>query len=499
MSSKTASLNKHRDKEGGRAWSLAARLTAWYIVSAFALIAISTIILYVSFVKNLDREHDQFLIDKIRVMRGLLRERPSDEVSLREEVEEDWAPRQFARIFVRILSREGRTLFESRGMEPDLPWSAFPAPVPTASAPHEALEISANGKPYRILSAMASVGRSGPGATTTSSVAAEPACILQVALETESINSLLSAYRQRLGIVLVIALVASALVGYRIAHRGFEPVHEIAGIAERIRSSTLHERIPTTGLPAELAALARTCNDMLDRLEASFQRLSRFSADIAHELRTPVNNLRGVSELALSKPRTDEEYQETLISCVEECDRITRIIQALLFLARADDPQTHIQPEQLDVAVELDTVREFYEAAAVDAGISLRIDCASGLKANLDRILFQRAVGNLISNALAYTPSGGVVTLLAHRDNGSVLVAVRDTGKGIPAEHLPHVFDRLYRADAARESTSGNLGLGLALVKSITALHKGTVEIRSEVGRGTQVSLQFPADTDGVN
>jgi two-component system heavy metal sensor histidine kinase CusS len=202
---------------------------------------------------------------------------------------------------------------------------------------------------------------------------------------------------------------------------------------------------------------------MLDRLEESFKRLARFSADIAHELRTPVNNLRREAEVALGKSRSAEGYREVLGSCLEECARLSRIIDSLL-----------------------------YEAAAAEAGVTLRLICSDGMVANLDRTLFQRAVGNLVANALAHTPAGGIVTVAAGREDGAVTVNVTDTGCGIPEAHLPHVFDRFYRVDDARSTATGGVGLGLAIVKTIAGLHHGSAMIKSEVGKGTRVTLAFP-------
>ena len=231
---------------------------------------------------------------------------------------------------------------------------------------------------------------------------------------------------------------------------------------------------------------------MLNRLEQSFDRLSRFSADIAHELRTPVFNLRGEIDVALSKPRSAEEYREVLGSGLEECGRLARLIDRLLFFAQAENPETQITREPCDVVLELATVSEFYGLAAAEAGVRLTVTPQGNVLADLDRPLFQRAVGNVVTNALAHTPPGGSVSLTAAGDDTATRVEVVDTGCGIPAAHLPHVFDRFYRADQTRSSKNGSVGLGLAIMRSIVELHGGTVEIASEVGRGTRVTMIFP-------
>jgi two-component system heavy metal sensor histidine kinase CusS len=316
--------------------------------------------------------------------------------------------------------------------------------------------------------------------------------ILQLALDRAYEREILADYRRNLWLVLGAALAACTVVGYVIARRGLRPVADMSAMARRIRSSNLGERLATGGLPRELLDLADTCNAMLARLEESFGRLAHFSAHIAHELRTPVNNLRGEVEVALGRPRSPQEYCEVLGSCLEECGRLGRLIDSLLFLARAENPKTQIERERVEMARELATVREFYEAAAADAGIQLEVGATDPAAVALSRPLLQRALGNLVENALAHTPSGGRITLSARRCEQVLSVEVADTGPGIPAEHVPHLFSRFYRVDGARSDRSGGLGLGLAIVKSIAELHGGKVAIDSQVGAGTRVALRFP-------
>jgi two-component system heavy metal sensor histidine kinase CusS len=473
-------------------WSLAARLTAWYAGSAFLLILSATGFLYWVLVTNLEREDDEFLADKVQVLRILLRDHPEDVKELQREVEWAWAARQYVQVYVRILDETGRSILETPGMSDGLGPDVFPpagAVDVDRAAGHEA--ITPGGKSFRVLAVRlgdVAVGQSGARAH-----------VVQVALDRTHEEELLAGYRRSLLLVLSLALVLCALAGHRIARRGLRPVAEIADTARRIRSTTLNERIEAQGLPAELAVLAGTFNEMLDRLEESFQRLAQFSADIAHELRTPVNNLRGEAEVALGKPRTPQEYREVLGSCLEECGRLARMIDSLLFLARAESPQVQIARERVDVGRELDAVREFYEAAAAEAGVSLVHHSGAAVVASLDRTLFQRAVGNLVANAIAHTPSGGTIALTATTHDDTVRVEVADTGRGIPPDHLPRLFDRFYRVDAARSSISGGVGLGLAIVKSIATLHRGRAEIASEVGRGTRVTLVFPSNSHEVS
>ncbi len=194
--------------------------------------------------------------------------------------------------------------------------------------------------------------------------------------------------------------------------------------------------------------------------------------------------------------RAPEDYHETLGSCLEECDRLSLLIDDLLFIARSDSAEARIQPTPVDVGAELARVVEFYEAAAIDRGVALSLRCGELPVAAVDRILFQRAVSNLVENALAHTERDGSVTLLARGTDHGLQVEVSDTGCGIAPEHLPRVFDRLYRVDASRAASSGGAGLGLAIVKTIARLHGGIVDLQSEVGRGTIVTITFPPLVD---
>jgi two-component system heavy metal sensor histidine kinase CusS len=460
-----------------RPWSLAARLTAWYAVSTFLLILISTGLLYFGLAASLDEEDDEELADKARVLRVVLRDRTGDLTAVRQQADWAWQARLHAKVHLRLLDARGQVELETPDMDRELPAALFPAPVRDDEEAIAGTPVfSASGTPYRVMAAQAG-GR-----------------VLQLALDHSYENELLAGYRRNLWLALGGALAACTLAGYVIARRGLRPLAEVSSMARRIRPTNLSERLPTAGLPSEILDLADTCNAMLGRLEESFERLACFSADIAHELRTPVHNLRGEVEVALGRPRAPAEYQEVLGSCLEECGRLARLIDSLLFLARAENPRTQVERERVELARELAAVREFYEAAAAEAGVELTVQATADTVAALCRPLLQRAVGNLVENALAHTPRGGRITLTAAKADGMLCVQVSDTGIGIAAEHLPHLLGRFYRVDRSRSGSAGGIGLGLAIVKSIAELHGGAVTIDSQPGRGTCVSLHFPAE-----
>jgi two-component system, OmpR family, heavy metal sensor histidine kinase CusS len=460
--------------------TLAFRLAAAYSTAGLLLVVLATASLYMVLRAELDKSTELFLADKLHVLRTMLRERPDDEDGLREEIQLENAARRYQRFYIRLLNEHGTTIMTTPGMADQLDMAQLVNR--TANHPEASISMAGrHGQPFRVASAAAAVGTNPPHTDT-----------IQIAIDVSQEEALLARYRLWFWAILLITSILFPLVGFRTARHGIRPVEQIAATARRITSTNLRERIQAEGYPSELASLAGTFNEMLDRLEESFERISRFSADIAHDLRTPVNNIRGEAEVALARARTVDEYRDVLESSLEEAVRLSDLIGDLLFLARAESPLTQLRLEQVDVGELLKTVRDYYEATAVDAGISLTAaQAAESVTADLDRSLMLRAVSNLVSNAIAHTPQGGSVTLAATATGLEKSIEVRDTGSGIPAEALPRVFDRFFRVDPSRSQTSGGTGLGLAIVQSIMTLHGGSTEIASQLDRGTIVTLRI--------
>jgi two-component system heavy metal sensor histidine kinase CusS len=431
-------------------------MAAWYAASAAILLVVATTSLYLTIAASLDAEGDTWLGYSIEYLRKyqLRTGRLPDP--------DDWPADD-----IRIRDDAGRILFATPAAKDRIP----PALAPGAVGVNY---HTAAGRWVRALSRRVG-GR-----------------IYDVSYDRTRELELLGRYRHYMAFVLIPALVASAVAGVMIARGGLRPLGEIAATARRIGPERLGERIAIDGLPAELGDLARTFNIMLGRLQDSFGRLERFSGDIAHELRTPVHAIRNVAEVALATSRTRDDDREALASCLDSTEHLSRLIERLLFLARADDPRTVLELETFDMPSELAAVREFYEPAAEEAGIELAVSAPPRLACRLDRTLFQRALGNLLTNALTHTPEGGRVIVSASSGPEGLEVSVSDTGLGIAPEDLPRLFDRFYRPDPARSSGQG-VGLGLAIVKSIAELHGGRVSIASRPGAGCVVTLNFPA------
>jgi two-component system heavy metal sensor histidine kinase CusS len=488
MSSNLTSTSTERLTPLVRIWgTLAFRLAAAYALAGLFLVFLATASLYVVLVRELDKSTDLFLEDKVHVLRTLLRDRPDDVDALREEIELESAARQYEHFYIRLLDGRNRTVLITPAMADQLNMTQLT--VQSQSQPGRTISMQGtNGRPFRVVSVLSPVGLSGIQTDT-----------LQIAIDVSQKEALLERFRFWFWGILLSTFLLFPWIGYLIARRGIRPVEEMATTARHISSTNLRERILPEGYPFELASLARTFNQMLDRLEESFERISRFSADIAHDLRTPVNNIRGEAEVALARARSTEEYRNVIESCLEEAVRLSDLIGDLLFLSRAESPLSHLRCDLVDVGALLSGVREYYEGSAADGGVSLTMNIGpEPVIAELDRALLQRAVGNLVSNALAHTPPDGSVHLETKAGQSAFQIDVIDTGVGIPAEALPRVFDRFFRVDSSRSQNSGGTGLGLAIVQSIVLLHGGRAEISSQVGLGTRVSLHLPVSLTGA-
>lgn len=285
-------------------------------------------------------------------------------------------------------------------------------------------------------------------------------------------------------------IAASVALGWIAARRGTAPIRGITRLAARVSAHRLGERLPSETLPAELVPLSNAFNEMLGRLEDSFRRLSDFSADLAHELRTPVTNVMTQTQVALSRARTADEYREVLYSNLEEFQQLARIVEDMLYLAKSEHSLELPARAPVDLREEALQLAEFFEALAAERGI--RVELSGEATAIGDRLMLRRAIANLLSNALRHSASPGVVRIeLASRD-GVAVAAVENQGVDIPPDHLPRLFDRFYRVDRSRGRGDGGSGLGLAITKAIAQSHGGRVEVRSEGGI-TRFALSLPA------
>ncbi|WP_253192039.1 heavy metal sensor histidine kinase [Burkholderia cenocepacia] len=288
------------------------------------------------------------------------------------------------------------------------------------------------------------------------------------------------------------ALLVGAL-GYAVASRGLRPVESLGRQTSRIEAHNLNARLDARGGPVELREFATSVNRMLDRLERAFVRLSQFSSDLAHDMRTPLANVISSSQITLSRARTVDEYEALIESNIEECERLQRMIENMLFLARTDNARQHLKTAELDAGSELRRLASYFQALADEAGV--RIDVHGEAPVVADATLFRRAVSNLASNALEHADAASAIELAVSVQRGYAVVEVTNRGAAIPPEQVERIFERFYRIDSSRHGAARNAGLGLAIVKSIMELHRGKVEVASRDGR-TTFALYFPRGAD---
>jgi two-component system heavy metal sensor histidine kinase CusS len=320
--------------------------------------------------------------------------------------------------------------------------------------------------------------------------------LIAFALDLSDEAKMLADYRTNILIAVLAGTLLAAALGTWVARQGLAPLQHVAIAAGRITASRLNERLDAGSVPAELQALTTAYNDMLERLQDSFMRLSQFSSDLAHDLRTPIGNLLGEAQVALSRTRGADEYRSVIESSVEELERLSRMIESMLFLARADNAQLALHPEVVDLAAEFERIRDYFEPLAQEKGVSIEANGTDSVFA--DPSLLRRAIGNLVANAIQFTPrAGGTVTLGSARTaEGGTTIRVSNPGLEIPPAERGRIFDRFYRVERAREDSTSSSGLGLAIVKSIAGLHAGSASVESGAGR-TTFTLVFPAANAG--
>ena len=301
---------------------------------------------------------------------------------------------------------------------------------------------------------------------------------------------MLAQYRSLIWTTEALAVLTAIVLSLLLIRRALGPLRQIAASARSITPERLDARIDVRLAPAELQELAMSLNSMLLRLQSGFDRLWQFTTDLAHDLRTPIGNMRGASEVALSRVRSQSEYQALLASNIEECDRLTRMIESVLFLARAESPHFALKRTTFGASEELQRIGEYFEGLAADQGVDISI--RGDVPVHAERELFRRAVSNLLANALRYTARGNTILLVAAASQEGSSISVQNPGIGIAPADVGKVFERFYRADESRSNSEAATGLGLAIVKTIMDLHGGRASVRSEVGGLTTFELYFP-------
>jgi two-component system OmpR family sensor kinase len=291
-------------------------------------------------------------------------------------------------------------------------------------------------------------------------------------------------------------LVLAALFARFMARRALKPISRIIKTARDIgQGRELSQRMPVLKTQDELGQLTLTFNEMMDRLENSFAQMRQFSSDASHELRTPLTVLKGQNELVLSKPREAEEYQEVIASNLEEINYMSKVLEDLFILSKADENQIFFNCKPMDLRDLVEEVCKHAEVLAGEKNICIIIAFLEFVKINGDEVRLRQMIWNILHNGIKYTQPGGELKVSLQDEGEFALLTIQDTGIGIPEKDLLSIFDRFYRVDKARSKDEGGSGLGLSICKHITEAHKGTIEVESKIGVGSRFKIRLPAST----
>lgn len=459
--------------------SIGGRLTLLYTLVVLAAMALLAFMVMWQLSATFDAEHQRFLQAKTAEMQTDLDDGHGQPGSLLKEIAKETSESNVRQYQARVLSSAGHVLGETPGMHAALPADIFPE---SPSAPDAIRMLKAGPHVYAL--ATANLHSSGM-----------PALLhVQIAMDVTRDAGLLAKLRH--AIWLVFALLTPFLIaaGYFVSEHGLAPLKRITNAAREVTPKHLSARIPTDPpWPRELGELVTVFNSMLSRLEEAFGRLSRFSSDLAHELRTPLSNMRSSLDVCLLRDRSGDEYREALESNLEECRRLHALIDNLLFMARAERAEAALQVEVFDGEEACHWVIAQQLPGARSHGLGIQLEGNAQVRA--DPVLFRQALTNVLANAVQHSKAREDIHVeLRTQADGGAEVRVVDHGVGIDAAHQPFLFDRFYQVNPSRNHTDGEgTGLGLAIIKAIVEAHGGSVTLDSRPGIGTTVSLRFPS------
>ncbi len=459
--------------------SLRSRLSIWYTALVALLLAALSVVSYRVLARQLDDDATARLTELTNGIHGYLRVDENAPAFAFDASDSDVAAfvEEATRYYQIFEAETGRLVVQSTAMQL-LGLHFTPAEVDALVARLQPFDITTQYGRFRITNSIVDAGSGHP-------------MLLQVGSSLSQVDAALSRYRSLLLWHLPIAIALAALGAWAMARLALSPLSRFAAAATSIDVNSLGQRLPLRGAGDELDTVACAFNETLARLEHSVLQMRQFSTALAHELRTPLAALRGEIELTLRRAGADDSRRETLGSQLEELDRLSRLIDEVLTLARAESGQIPLAFAPVDLEEIARRIVELLEPLAKSRGIDLRIASASPAVVEGDVGLLQRLLLNLLDNALKFTTTGGQITLCVLRQHGRVRVDVRDTGVGISPDAVPHVFDPFFRADPARSADGA--GLGLTLAKWIVDAHGGRITVDSRPGNGSTFTVVLPA------
>jgi len=455
--------------------SIRLRLTLWYVLLLAIILAAFSAGIYLTLRHNLYANLDDSLEARANDLMPLISQEGA-RPTLSADVSAD-SP-DLGEQFVRLYDASGQLTFDNSGAAGSVPVDG--GAVRNALAGGSATRaLSVDGEPFR--ARFVPILQNG-----------QPAGALEVGRAAGDVSDTLNTLLVILATAYPVTLAVASLGGVFLASRALSPIDKLTRLARRMSADDLSQRLNLRLPDDEVGRLARTFDEMIARLEDAFRRQRQFTADASHELRTPLTAVKGEVEVALTRPREPDAYREVLQKVNEEADRLIRLVGSLLTLARADAGQIPVALEAVDVANLVDSAVEQVRPAAQQRDIELVLPPGPPVTLRADEDLLLQLLLNLLDNAIKYTPSGGRVTAGWSTNSAQVDLWVRDTGAGIAPEHLPHIFDRFYRADKARSRAQGGVGLGLSICRWIAEAHGGSISAESEPGRGSTFTVRLP-------
>ncbi|TKJ65680.1 two-component sensor histidine kinase [Pseudomonas sp. CFBP13506] len=458
-----------------RHYSLTLRLALIFALLAFALLATLGVALYRELERELIRRDDAQLISRVDQLRNLLNDSNTlDLIKTKPELFQNMLGNRESVLSIAAPGQAPLLLVNPANI--DLP-TIKPVPKDHVLALSDVQHLPGlNGVPFSTLAASIDSGDLGSLQVTSGRLMTER-------------TAMLASYRLSVYILASIAAIILALAGYLLVYRGLLPLRRLARHAENIGVGNLAERLDSHGAPKELLPMIDSFNTMLERLAKGFVQLGQVATDMAHELRTPINNLLGETQVALQQPRSIENYQQLLASNVEELERLARMLDNMLFLARTDPASALRQRQELSAADEVQRIADYFEGLASDVNINIRAEGKGVIWA--EPMLLRRALANLCANAIKYGAPNSELVIQAVPNAEGIQLCVNNQGETIPAEHLSRLFERFYRVDESRERSAHSNGLGLSIVATIMQLHNGRYSVSSDEGM-TRFELFFP-------
>jgi heavy metal sensor kinase len=455
-------------------WSAASirvQLTGWYAVVLSLMLVVYAAATFVAVRQEFQEQLDDQLHDDFESAEGLLTQAPDGRIDWARDRHHD--PDADEDRGSDVWSPSGEQIARS-GASAALPALA---PATTAAEPHYQ-SIVTNGRRWRTLTATTLVGRRS--------------VVVRVARSEERLREQLSEVLRVLvlGLPLVIAL--AGLGGYLLARRALAPIDHLADEARRVTAERLHERVSVPNQHDEIGRLAAVINDAFARLESSFDKLRRFTADASHELRTPLAVIRGIGEAGLVETRTPTEYKEAIGSMLEEIDRLTTLVDTLLRLSHGDAGSVRLSRETLDLGPLAGEVAASLSVLAEERRQQIAIQDEGNLPVCADRLVLREAITNVLDNAIKYSPAGASIAVSIRAEGGDAVIDVADQGPGIAAADRERIFDRFFRVDSARSRDAGGSGLGLAIAKWAVEINGGTIHVEAGASGGSVFRISLP-------